>query len=70
MGIISGGNVMTGDGLHSPPFEKASDPVANDFAGSCVVGSLAVNTAAGRLFICTATNGSTTSAWALVGSQV
>lgn len=70
MPVISGGQVIPGNGYGYNPLEKGSDLAANDFAGTCKVGSLAVNTAAGRLFICTATNGSTTSAWALVGGQV
>lgn len=70
MPVISGGSVIQGNGYGYNPLEKASDLVANDFAGTCRVGSLAVNTTNGRLFICTATNGTTTSAWALVGGQV
>ena len=69
MPIISGGNVMPHDGL-SQPYQKAGALVNNDFAGQCVVGSLAINTAAGILYICTVTNGSTTSTWVTVGSQV
>jgi hypothetical protein len=70
MPILSGGNVIPGDGLNSPPFQKAGAFVANDFAGNCVVGSLGVNTTAGVLYICTATNGTTTSTWVVVGTQV
>lgn len=69
MPIISGGVVMPGDGLNSPPFQKAGALVANDFASSCVVGSLGVDSTAGKLYICTATNGSTTSTWVVVGTQ-
>ncbi len=70
MPIISGGNVMPGDGLNSTPFQKAGALVANDFAGNCVVGSLAIDTTAGKLYICTVTNGTTTSTWVVVGTQV
>lgn len=69
MPIISGGVVMPGDGLNSPPYLKAGALAANDFAGTCVVGSLAVNTASGTLYICTATNGTSTSTWVVVGAQ-
>ncbi len=69
MPIISGGNVMPGDGVANP-FSKSGALAANDFAGSCAVGSTAVDTAAGKLYICTATNGSTTSTWVVVGTQV
>ena len=50
-------------------FQKAGAIVANDFAGQCVVGSLAVDTATPDLYQCTATNGSTTSTWEKVGLQ-
>lgn len=50
-------------------FEKAGAFVANDFAGSCAVGSLGVDTTTPKLYQCTATNGSTTSTWAVVGAQ-
>ena len=70
MPIISGGVVMPTDGLNAAPFQKAGALAGNDFAGNCVVGSLAVDTTAGKLYICTATNGSTTSTWVVVGTQV
>ena len=70
MPIIDGGNVIPGDGLtNGVPFTKAGAVVANDFAGNCRVGSLAVDTVAGKLWICTVTNGTTTSTWVVVGSQ-
>lgn len=50
-------------------FRKAGALAANDFAGQAEVGSLAVNTANADLYICTATNGTTTSTWELVGTQ-
>lgn len=62
-------NAIPSDGF-SYPFLKAGALVANDFAGQCSVGSLAINTTGGVLFICTATNGSTTSTWTVVGAQV
>lgn len=57
------------DGIPANTFTKAGALVANDFAGQCVIGSLAIDTAAGTLYICTATNGTTTSTWTLVGTQ-
>lgn len=62
--------VMPGNGIPNGAFRKATDPVANDFAGQAIVGSLCVNTANGRWFSCTATNGTTTTTWALIGAQV
>lgn len=69
MPILTGGVVIPGDGLNSAPFQKAGALVANDFAGNCVIGSLGIDTSAGKLYICTATNGSTTSTWTVVGAQ-
>lgn len=69
MPILSGGNVMPGDGIRTP-FTKAGAFAANDFAGSAQVGSLGINTSAGVLYICTATNGTTTATWVVVGTQV
>lgn len=66
MPVISGGNVMSGDGMPRGAFTKAGVVVANDFAGQCRVGSMAINTSAGTIYMCTATNGTTTSTWALV----
>lgn len=48
---------------------KAGALAANDFAGICAIGSLAVDTTNGKLYICTATNGTTTSTWVVVGTQ-
>lgn len=50
-------------------FQKAGALASNDFAGQCIVGSLAVDTTTPKLYQCTATNGSTTSTWAVVGAQ-
>jgi hypothetical protein len=69
MPIISGGTVMPGNGLNGRPLSKAGALASNDFAGQCAVGSLAVDTTNGKLYICTATNGSTTSTWTVVGAQ-
>ncbi len=69
MPIISGGNIMPGNGLGTSSLTKTSALAANDFAGQCAVGSQAVDTTNGKLYICTATNGSTTSTWVVVGAQ-
>lgn len=53
----------------NPSFEKAGALAANDFAGLVEVGNTAVDTTAGKLYICTATNGTTTSTWVVVGTQ-
>jgi hypothetical protein len=50
-------------------YQKAGALSANDFAGACIVGSLAIDTTNGKLYICTVTNGSTTSTWTVVGAQ-
>ena len=69
MPILSGGNVIGSDGLPRNIFTKASALAANDFAGQCAVGSLALNTASGTYYVCTATNGSTTATWGVLGAQ-
>lgn len=69
MPVISGGQVMPSDGL-SQTFRKAGAVVANDFAGSAIVGSQAVDTTNGKLYICTVTNGTSTATWVVVGAQV
>jgi hypothetical protein len=51
-------------------FQKAGALAGNDLAGACIVGSLAIDTTNGKLYICTATNGTTTSTWTVVGAQV
>jgi len=63
------GAVQPVNGLNAP-IVKAGALAANDFAGLCVVGSLAIDTTNGKLYICTATNGTTTSTWTVVGAQV
>lgn len=51
------------------PFRKAGALAANDFAGQAEVGDLAVNTTNADVYVCNATNGTTTTAWELVGLQ-
>jgi hypothetical protein len=69
MGVISGGVVQPGDGLMRP-LVKAGALAANDFAGQVALGGLAIDTTNAKLYICTATNGTTTSTWTVVGTQV
>jgi hypothetical protein len=69
MGIIQGGNTIATNGLGSP-IQKAGALVANDFAGQVVLGGLAIDTVGAKLWICTATNGTTTTTWTVVGTQV
>jgi hypothetical protein len=68
MPIISGGNVMPTDGS-SDPIPKAGAFVANDFAGQVVLGGRGLDTTNAKLYICTATNGTTTATWTVVGAQ-
>ncbi|MCX4468727.1 phage major capsid protein [Micromonospora sp. NBC_01655] len=50
MPILTGGQVMPGNGILA--CRKAGALTANNFAGQCVVGSLAIDTSAGVLYIC------------------
>lgn len=68
MGIIERTHVIT-EAKPQVIFQKAGPIVANDFAGQCIVGSLAVDYSTPDLYQCTATNGSTTSTWEKVGLQ-
>lgn len=68
MAVISGGNIIPG-GPTSGPLEKAGALATNDFAAGLVVGRLGVDSTNGKLYICTATNGTTTSTWTVVGAQ-
>lgn len=51
------------------PIPKAGALVANDFADGAYIGRQAVDTTTGKLWVCTATNGTTTATWAIVGTQ-
>jgi hypothetical protein len=53
----------------TPDFEKAGALGANDFAGQARIGSTAKDVTGGKLYICTATNGTTTATWVVVGVQ-
>lgn len=69
MAIIERSNVMP-EARPQIIFQKAGALVANDFAGQCIVGSLAVDTTTPKLYQCSVTNGTTTSTWITVGGQV
>ena len=68
MAIIERSHVVS-DAKVEIIFNKAGAVAANDFAGQCVVGSLARDTTSPDLYQCTATNGTTTSTWEKVGLQ-
>lgn len=68
MGVISGGNIIPG-GPTTIPLEKAGALASNDFASGLVIGRQAVDSTNGKLYICTATNGTTTATWTVVGAQ-
>lgn len=61
MAIIERSGVIAGAG----PADFVSDGAvsSNDFAGQCRVGDHATDQTNGVLYVCTATNGSTTSTW-------
>lgn len=50
-------------------YRKNGALASNDFAGQADVGDFAVDTTNGKVYVCTATNGTTTSTWAVVGAQ-
>ncbi len=70
MPVIAGGQEIPGNGLSVNVFKNPGAPAANLNAGNCVVGSLLIDTTAGKLYICTATNGTSTATWTVVGTQV
>lgn len=51
------------------PIRKAGIPATNEFASGLSIGDTAVDTTTGKLYVATATNGTTTSTWGLVGGQ-
>ena len=69
MPVITGGNVITGTGLRTP-LTNAGAPTNNVTGlGQAVVGALLIDTTNGKLYICTATNGTSTITWTVVGTQ-
>lgn len=64
-----GGTLMPGAGLDAP-LRNAGAPTNHvTFLGVAGVGSLLIDTTNGKLYICTATDGSTTVTWTVVGTQ-
>ena len=69
MPVITGGRVMEGNGL-ARPLLNAGAPTTNVTGlGQAVVGALLIDTTNGKLYICTATNGTSTITWTVVGTQ-
>lgn len=69
MAVISGGRIIEGAGLNAP-LQNAGAPTNNvTYLGVAVVGSLLIDTTGGKLYICTATNGTSTITWTVVGTQ-
>lgn len=68
MGVISGGNII--EGAVRPPISNAGAPTVNVTGlGAAQVGDQLVDTTNGVLYICTATNGTSTIVWTKVGVQ-
>ena len=68
MPVITGGVIQPQNGLGTPIL-KAGAFSSNDYAGQVEKGGLGIDTTNAKLYICTATNGSTTSTWTVVGTQ-
>lgn len=69
MPIISSLGGMPVDGLRRP-IVKAGAPAVNEYAGQAALGGLLIDVTGAKLYICTATNGTTTATWTVVGAQV
>lgn len=68
MPIIEGGNVLASGKPNL--FTNVGAPTANvTKLGVAAVGDLLSDTTAGKLYICTATNGTSTITWTVVGTQ-
>lgn len=68
--IISGGNVMPGASQRKYEISAAGAPTVNVTGlGVAVIGDRYTNTTNGVLYICTATNGTSTIVWTVVGTQ-
>lgn len=65
----TGGIVMTGNGLTHPLLNAGAPTNNTTYLGQAVVGSLLIDTTNGILYICTATNGTSTITWVKVGTQ-
>ncbi|MFW6034034.1 MAG: hypothetical protein ACOC9R_02760 [bacterium] len=69
MPIISGGRPIEGSGLDAPLLNAGTPTDDDTFLGTAVVGSVLIDTTNGVLYICTATNGTSTITWTVVGTQ-
>jgi hypothetical protein len=67
MPILSGGNVIEGDGFPTFVLSGAGAPAVNLGAGRVRVGSEYINTTTGVRYVCTATNGTSTATWTVLG---
>lgn len=68
MGIISGGRII--EGANRPEIQGAGAPTVNVTGlGAARVGDRYTDTTAGKLYVCTATNLTSTIVWTVVGTQ-
>lgn len=68
MAVISGGKII--EGAVRPALQLAGAPTVNVTGlGQAQVGDQLVDTTNGKLYICTATNGTSTITWTVVGAQ-
>lgn len=61
--------LMPGSGLNAPLLNAGAPTTNVTHLGVAVVGSLLIDTTNGVLYICTATNGTSTITWTKVGLQ-
>lgn len=64
----TGGSRQPVDGV-GRPIVNAGAPGANAFAGQVILGGLLIDVTNAKLYICTATNGTSTATWTVVGAQ-
>lgn len=55
------------EGASKRPYKNAGAPASNALAGQVAVGDLLVDTTNADVYICSATNGTSTATWTLVG---
>jgi hypothetical protein len=67
MPVISGGTILQGDGFPQDPLTGAGAPAANYMAGVVRVGAQYINATTGVVYVCTATNGTSTATWTVLG---
>lgn len=68
MPIIPALGTIPVDGLRRP-IVNAGAPGANAFAGVVALGGLLIDVTNAKLYICTATNGTSTATWTVAGAQ-